>query len=229
MLSKHERNTTTAGSISPLVVVNDIRPCRREVHDGYGGIANDMDNDNDNSSNSDGDRMARKKIRLPEDMETAQVVSPATTGDDSEDTEEKEQPTASPPRQWWFSRHSLPTPLAGAGANSTTSNVSRSRNPNDSGMVLSEHLGKASDVVESLTHDVKNWSLTRLSTTASATSTSSNNRNNSTGSNIHMNANRKKEKQKKSKDAQRQVRMARRRCLEAQTRLGSSTNPAAMD
>ena len=212
--------------VSPLVttVVDDMRHCRRD--------------DNDNHDNSDGGGdfkndviKTRKKMRFPDPP----PVSPASIGGgDSGENEVVPKDVSCPPRQWWFSRHSLTTPLAGVTSNADTDDSdvnikvpSEQREKAEknvvSGMVLSEHLGRASDVVESLTHDVKNWSLTRLSTTPSTTRTTPNATKNS--------SDQKKEKHKRCKDAQRQVRVARRRCLEEQKRmLHSSTNPTtAMD
>lgn len=209
--------------VSPLVtVVDDMRHCRRD-HNDNSNNCNDSDDCNNNVIKT------RKKMRLPDPPS----VSPASIGDgDSGENEIVPEDVSCPPRQWWFSRHSLPTPLAGTTSNAATDDsdvvlpsAQRKKAQKNvvSGMVLSEHLGRASDVVESLTHDVKNWSLTRLSTASTATRT--------TPTVVKNSSDQKKEKQKRCKDAQRQVRMARRRCLEEQKRmLRSSTNPAtAMD
>jgi hypothetical protein len=204
-------------AVSPLVttVVDDMRHCRRDDNDNH-------DNCSDNCNNND--VKTRKKMRLPEAVVDPTLVSRASIRGDSGENEVPED-VSCPPRQWWFSRHSLPTPLVGAASNATTDSngilpfaqKKEAQKNVVSGIVLSEHLGRASDVVESLTHDVKNWSLTRLSTASTTTTTT-------------PTADRKKEKQKQCKDAQRQVRMARRRCLEEQKRiLHSSTNPTAMD
>ena len=126
----------------------------------------------------------------------------------------REESSPSPPRQWWFSRHSPTTPCGETATTTVAESPLQIRN--GSGMILSEHLGVTSDVVESLTHDVKNWSLTRLSTRSSIVGSDSS----------HTDSQRKKEKQKRCKEAQRQVRMARRQCLEAQRRLFASSSHA---
>ena len=183
--------------------------------------------------------MMRKKMRFPETVDPPQaVVSPASgrttnTGDnnDSAEINAQQQKELFPPRQWWFSRHSsmsLPQEAIIAAERSSSLQAA-----NSSGMVLSEHLGKASDVVESLTHDVKNWSLTRLPSPAVSTKhvvvgvVADNNKDNN---HSNVDSDRKKEKQKRCKEAQRQVRMAQRQCLEAQKRyLLSSTYPSTVD
>lgn len=162
------------------------------------------------------DLQNRKKIRLPDYSPNA--VSPDSMNDGewtrNSETQWREEPSPSPPRQWWFSRHSPTTPCGETAT--TTVAESPLQIQNGSGIVLSEHLGVTSDVVESLTHDVKNWSLTRLSTRSSIVG--------SDGS--HTDSQRKKEKQKRCKEAQRQVRMARRQGLETQKRLFASSSRA---
>lgn len=160
----------------------------------------------------DSDLQNRKKMRLPADG--PQLVSPEkmNDGENSEEiiAQRQDESSPSPPRQWWFSRHSPTTP--GAETNTPASKRTPLHVGNESGMILSEHLGATSDVVESLTHDVENWSLTRLSPATVSTAPST------VGS--------KKEKQKRCKEAQRQVRLARRQCLEAQKRLFVSSADA---
>ena len=114
----------------------------------------------------------------------------------------------SPPRRWWFSRqqqHSI---------QETTTSGSR---PTTSGMVLSEHLGRTSDVVESLTSEVKNWSLTRLSSPSTSDGTATN----------YIHTTKKKEKHQRCREAQRQVRMAQRRFIEEQQQHVSPCSFAA--
>lgn len=160
----------------------------------------------------DSDLQNRKKMRLP--MDSPQLVSPEKmiVGENSEEikAQRQDESSPSPPRQWWFSRHSPTTP--GGETNTTASKRTPLHVGNDSGMVLSDNLGVAPDVVESLTHDVENWSLTRLSPATVSTASSS------VGS--------KKGKQKRCKEAQRQVRLARRQCLEEQKRLFVSSADA---
>ena len=171
----------------------------------------------------DSDLQNRKKMRLPADG--PQLVSPEkmSDGENSEESkaQRQDESSPSPPRQWWFSRLSPTTP--GAETNTAASKCTPLHVGNDSGMVLSENLGVTSDVVESLTHDVENWSLTRLSPATISTASST------VGSN-ETNSKQKKEKQKQCKEAQRQVRMARRQYLEAQKRLFvSSADATAID
>ena len=154
----------------------------------------------------------RKKLRLPTTMASA-MVSPACSDDFDPGQDERTSPPHSP-RQWWFSRDS--------NINCSTSDkfAQAQGDPSSaSGMVLSEHLGRTSDVVESLTHDIKNWSLMRLSTETSKTKQKG----------IQNDPKRRKEQQRRCKDAQRQVRMARRRCLEEQRSLLQSPDASAMD
>ena len=149
------------------------RHCQEEKDQHCDNAFNDTDGDDDFSSNNINCGFSvRKKIRTV-DIDPTPAVSP----------DKELEATTSPPRQWWFSRDMAAV---------------QQKEQHNSSMVLTDHLGRTPDVVESLTHDVKNWSLTRLE----AASTS--------------NVSRKKEKQRKCKDAQRQVRMARRQCLEAQ-------------
>ena len=234
--------------VSPTMVLDDLRQCERKDHifsydvdnKNNNGIGNENDNEND-SSNRDGsgesESPTRKKLRFPNAV-APMLVSLATTTTDNDsrgsETREQQLPDPSPPRRWWFSRHSLPVASPGFTTNSTndaavdTSSTTPNRESHNgnavSGMVLSEHLGRASDVVESLTHDVHNWSLTRLSVTpAPAAAAHSAAASSSTTSRADESV-RKKEKQKRCKDAQRQVRMARRRFLEEQKRqIGSSS------
>jgi len=213
------------------MVLDDLRQCQRKEHIfNYdicnNGIDNDDNNDNDSDSdsnnyrinndvNDESDLPTSKKLRSTEAVAPT-FVSPATTTEaDPRGNETRELTDPSPPQQWWLSRHSLPIA-------SHPSAPTRGSHRNDvSGIVLSEHLGRASDVVESLTHDVQNWSLTRLSI-ASTPATSSAAIVSGTASCADS---IRKNKQKRCKDAQRQVRMARRRCLEEQKRQTvSSTN-----
>ena len=161
------------------------------------------------------DLQNQKKIRLPDTV--PQAISPDSVNNGecarNNETQGREDSSPSPPRQWWFSRHSPTTPATAV----TESPLQIQNRP---GMVLSENLGVTSDIVESLTHDVKNWSLTRLSTRSSIVGSDSS----------HTDTQRKKEKQKRCKEAQRQVRMARRQCLETQKRLfASSSNATTVD
>ncbi len=137
---------------------------------------------------SDCDLNIRKKMRS---VNPPVAVSPSVAGDEALQRE------ASPPRQWWFSRTTTKT---------APTQQQKQHQQLNSGMILTDHLGSTSDVVESLTHDVENWSLTRISQKTAANPNATNN-------------SRKKEKQRRSKEAQRQVRMARRRCLEARQHL----------
>lgn len=171
------------------------------------------------------DDNTRKKMRVPKAVDPTPLASPTFIGDDfgAKELREEEDDQLQSPCQWWFSRHSSPC-CAGKVAAAQFTELQR-ESENSSSMVLSEHLGLASDVVESLTHDVHNWSLTRLPNTAAA-------KNN--GRSSSAKSDRKKEKQKRCKDAQRQVRMARRQCLEERKRQqqhihGASSTHSTMD
>ena len=170
---------------------------------------------------ADLDLQNRKKIRLPDTVPQAVSPDSMTNGEGTRNskTHGREESSPSPPRRWWFSRHSPTTPCGETTTTPATESPLQVRN--GSGMILSEHLGVTSDVVESLTHDVKNWSLTRLSPAALSTRSSM-----VGGDSSHTESQRKKEKQKRCKEAQRQVRMARRQCLEAQRRLFASSSHA---
>eukprot|EP00751_Fragilariopsis_kerguelensis_P008788 CAMPEP_0170804898 /NCGR_PEP_ID=MMETSP0733-20121128/31023_1 /TAXON_ID=186038 /ORGANISM="Fragilariopsis kerguelensis, Strain L26-C5" /LENGTH=156 /DNA_ID=CAMNT_0011159125 /DNA_START=1 /DNA_END=472 /DNA_ORIENTATION=- len=101
-----------------------------------------------------------------------------------EDDREEKYPSS--PSQWWFSRHYFST-VTGSDTNIL------------SGMILNENLGITSDVIESLTHDVSNWSLTRIQVSLpppSITTTSTN-----TNITTHTNISNHSEKIKQNKDA----------------------------
>mmetsp|Transcript_5545 Transcript_5545/g.11443 ORF Transcript_5545/g.11443 Transcript_5545/m.11443 type:complete len:178 (-) Transcript_5545:644-1177(-) len=147
---------------------------------------------------------SQKKLRRPPQIPQENNKYSFTYNERSSDSSNISSISPSPRRRWWFSRqqqqqHSI--------QETTTSDT-----PKTSGMVLSEHLGRTSDVVESLTYDVKNWSLTRLPSPSTIDTTTTTNSNNKT---------KKKEKHQRCREAQRQVRMAQRRSLEEQQQLVS--------
>lgn len=161
-----------------------INVVTRHCQDGEGHSQHSGDdtfNDTINEDDCNNDIDINCDLNVRKKMRSVDPPVPAVSPD------KESEATTSPPRQWWFSRTT----------NDKMAAAVRQEQHNSS-MVLSEHLGRTSDVVESLTHDVKNWSLTRLEAAS------------------NTNVSRKKEKQRKCKDAQRQVRMARRQCLEAQ-------------
>lgn len=175
-------------------------------------------------NNNDNDITRRiKKSRIGG---VRQVVG-LTSADIVEDDKEEKYPS-SPTSQWWFSRHYLSTPVAVKSSsilNPQSSIVSamspRSTGTGDtdilSGMILSENLGTTSDVVESLTHDVSNWSLTRIQISPTTTTTSNN-----TNITTHINSNYHSKKIKlkqRCKDAQHQVRRAQLRYTEERQKL----------
>ena len=123
---------------------------------------NKHDNENDNDNHNDKDQL------------------PTTT-------------TSSHPlcNRWWFTRHSSPVVSFSRPSNTVTNNSNKrgsmTSSPHQSsssivpippaatatkyswpssGIVLSENLATTSDVVESLTHDVSNWSLSRIHVSA---------------------------------------------------------------
>mmetsp|Transcript_56742 Transcript_56742/g.63434 ORF Transcript_56742/g.63434 Transcript_56742/m.63434 type:complete len:183 (+) Transcript_56742:44-592(+) len=148
-----------------------------------------------------------------------------------EDDREEKYPSS--PSQWWFSRHYLSTLVAvkSSGILSPQSSIVSAITPSRStvtgsdtnilsGMILNENLGITSDVIESLTHDVSNWSLTRIQVSLPPPSitTTSTNTNITTHTNISNHSEKIKLKQR-CKDAQHQVRRAQRCFTEEQQKL----------
>ncbi|VEU33598.1 unnamed protein product [Pseudo-nitzschia multistriata] len=154
-----------------------------------------------------------KKLRFPPTTRGEHRTNPLTKIGNATNDESAKRSFSPPPLRWWFSRQhhqqeqqqqqerSL-QPVTPDGAPASTP-----------GMVLSEHLGNTADVVESLTHDVKNWSLTRLPAPSLANDGVA-------GAPIG-----RKEKQQRCREARHRVRAAQRRYLEEQRRLSKRPGP----
>ena len=131
----------------------------------------DNENDNDNDNDNDKDQLPTTTTsshplcnRWWFTRHSSPVVSFSRPSNTVTNNSNKRGSMTSSPHQ--SSSSIVPIPPAATAAAASTTKYSCPSSLSSSGIVLSENLATTSDVVESLTHDVSNWSLSRIHVSA---------------------------------------------------------------